>query len=114
MSTLNFFDIIVFGCGLYMVINGIQMKVSGKINTGLVLARNTSPDNIKDKEGFIAFMWSKLVVIGAVCALSGVVNIWLSRVEEAGIAELIINALFFVILIIYGVVVTKAQKKFIH
>ena len=112
MSTLNIFDLIIIICGLYMAINGVLMKTHKKINTGLVLAKNTPEERIRDKDGFIAYMWWKLTLIGVICTISGIVNIACSSVEGLEILSFVFNAVFFIILVIYGVVVTKAQKRF--
>lgn len=118
MSSINIFDVIVAVAGLYMAFCGIQMKSKGKINTGVVLSKNITADQIKDKEGFIAYMWWKLVVVGLMVAVSGIFN--MSAVALFGetptvvIIELVINAIFFILLIIYGVIVVKAQKKYMN
>lgn len=114
MSTINIFDLVIVACGIYMIISGIKMKMDGKINTGLVMAKSMRPDQIRDKEGFIKFMWNKLLICGIICTISGIVNFVLSLSESqvAIMADIIFNALFFVMLIVYGFIVAKAQKKY--
>ena len=118
MSSFNIFDIIVTLCGLYMAYNGVMMKSKGKINTGIVLSKNVTPDQIKDKEGFINYMWAKLVIVGILVAVSGIFN--MSIVAIAGqtqtvvIVELVVNAIFFALLVVYGLIVAKAQKEYIR
>jgi len=118
MSSFNIFDIIVTLCGLYMAYSGVMMKAKGKINTGLVLSRNVTPDQIKDKEGYIKFMWSKLVIIGILVAASGIFNMSIvaiaGQTETVVIIELIVNAIFFVMLVVYGLIIAKAQKEYIR
>lgn len=113
MSSLSIFDIIVIACGLYMAVSGILMKTQGKINTGLVLSKNVKPDQIKDKEGFIKYMWIRLFLCGLFCTLAGFINMILSATEQAMIAELIANTVFMIILIVYWMIVVKAQKEYL-
>ena len=118
MSTFNIFDIIVTLAGLYMAFNGIMMKSKGKINTGIVLSKNVTPDQIKDKEGFIKYMWLKLVVVGLLVAASGIFNMTIATVagmtDTVIIIQLIVNFVFFALLVIYGMIVVKAQKQYIR
>lgn len=114
---MNIFDALITICGLYLAINGIMMKVNGTINPGVVLSKNVKVDNIKDKEGFIKYMWPKLLICGLLCAAAGIFNMtFASMVGEGDIylfIDLGVNALFFVLLIIYGLFAVKAQKLFV-
>lgn len=118
MTSINVFDFLIIFCGLYMAYTGVLMKTKGKINTGVVLSRNVDPDTIKDKEGFIKYMWSKLLALGLLCASSGIFNVTISttieQTEKVVMVQLIMNAFFFVLLIIYTAVVMKAQKRFLR
>ena len=112
----SFFDMLVIVCGLYMAYCAVMMKVKGRINSGVVMSRNISENQLKDKEGFIKYIWPKLLCVGLLCAASGAFNLIYSSMEvepeKYAIVELSVNAVFFVLLIVYGVIVVKAQKKF--
>ena len=114
MSSFSIFDMIVIACGIYMAVNGIIMKTKGTINKGLVLPKNITEERLKDKEGFIKYMWPRLLICGVVVTISGFINIILTSIEGMAIADLLINMIFFVVLIIYAVIVSRAQKKFIY
>lgn len=117
MTTVNVFDFLIIGCGLYMVYNGIVMKTQKQIKAGVVLGKNADPNNIKDKDGFIAYMWWKLVAMGVMCAISGLLNVILTVYGgDSSISYYIqvgMNMLFFLLLLIYSVITMKAQKKYI-
>ena len=114
MTTINIFDALIFIGGIYMAVSGILMKTQKKINKTLVLSRNTTEDSIRDKEGFIDYIWLKLTLIGIMCALSGVINIIISRYEGSAvmIASLVCNGIFLLLVVAYGILVVKAQKRF--
>jgi len=115
-SSFNIFDLLIVLCGFYMAYNGVIMKVNGKINPGVVLSRNVDPNAIKDKEGFIKFMWWKLLVIGLICATAGIFNMAVSRMGDSStlmVIQLVLNLGFFVLLMIYAVVAMKAQSRFL-
>lgn len=112
MNSFNIFDTIIVICGLYMAFCGVRMKAENKINTSLVLSKNVKPEQIRDKDGFIKYMWIRLVICGVACVLAGVVNLLFTRYQPSLIIEAAANAVFVIILISFGVIAVKAQKKF--
>ncbi len=113
----NVFDFLVIICGLYMAYCAVIMKTQGRINSGVVLSRNIDESQLKDKEGFIRFIWPKLLCIGLLCAASGIFNLAYSRYSEQNpdtymMVEVIVNMGFLALLVIYMVIVTRAQKRF--
>ena len=115
---MNFsiFDMLVIACGLYMAYCAVMMKAKGRINSGVVMSRSLDERMLKDKQGFIDYLWWKLLAVGLLCAASGIFNITFTKYAQTSeqylIVQLIINAVFFVLLIVYGLIVVKAQKKF--
>ncbi len=113
---LNLFDILVIGAGLYMAYCSVMMKIKGQINSSVVLSRNVDENSLKDKEGFIGYIWWKLLAVGLLCAASGVFNLVYTSVAEVSdtyiFVQIGVNTFFFILLIVYGVVVVKAQKKY--
>lgn len=112
----SFFDILVIIAGLYMAYSAIMMKTRGVVNSGVVMSRNLDESQLKDKEGFIKYIWPKLFAVGITCAASGAFNIifsyFASSSENYVIIEVIVNGLFFILLIVYAVIISKAQKKY--
>lgn len=65
----DFVDILCMLCGAYLLYTGVVMKVQGRIISNVVLRKNTNEDSIRDKEGFIQYLYWKLAVIGIVIIL---------------------------------------------
>ena len=112
----NIFDLLVIACGLYMAYCAVMMKTRGRINSGVVMSRGLDESKIKDKEGFIKYIWWKLLAVGLLCAASGIFNISYQDKAESSeqyvLVQIIVNGIFFVLLIVYGVIVSRAQNKF--
>lgn len=112
----SIFDILVVACGLYMAYCAVMMKTQGRINSGVVMSRSLDESQLKDKQGFIDYLWWKLLAVGLLCAASGLFNITYTKYaqtsEQYVFVEIAVNSVFFVLLIIYGLIVVKAQKKF--
>ncbi len=109
----NVMDFICIFCGGYLMYVGIVMKTQGKINANVVLSKGISENAIRDKEGFIKYLYGKLVFIGAVIVLSGIVNLVIDlQGGDDGMVSLITFVIFIVAMVAYGVLVSKALKKY--
>ena len=112
----SIFDLLVTVCGLYMAYCAVMMKARGRINSGVVMSRSLDESQLKDKEGFINYLWWKLLIVGLLCSASGIFNMTYTRYAQSSeqylIVQLVVNAVFFVLLIVYGLIVVKAQKKY--
>ena len=109
----NVMDFICIFCGIYLMYVGIVMKTQGKINANVVLSKGISENAIRDKEGFIRYLYGKLVLIGAVIVLAGVVNL-VSDLQGGGdgMVSVITFAIFIAAMVAYAAVVSKALKKY--
>ncbi|MBQ9333069.1 MAG: hypothetical protein IJS12_01920 [Lachnospiraceae bacterium] len=114
--SFSVFDMLVIACGLYMAYCAVMMKTKGRINSGVVMSRSLDESMLKDKQGFIDYLWWKLLIVGLLCAASGIFNILFTKYAQDSTAylvvQLIINGVFFALLIVYGLIVVKAQKKY--
>ena len=63
----NLFDYLIILSGLYLVYTGINMKQTGEIKTGVIVSKDVDVNRIKDKEGFIKYMYARVLIIGG-CA----------------------------------------------
>lgn len=110
------YDLMDFICiisGGYLMYAGIVMKTQGKIVSNVVLSKGISENAIRDKEGFIRYLYGKLVLIGAVIVLSDIVSLVI-KYQGGGdsTVSLIIFVIFIAAMAAYAVVVSKALKKY--
>ncbi len=109
----NVMDFICIFCGAYLMYVGIVMKTQGKINANVVLSKGISENSIRDKEGFIRYLYGKLVLIGGVIVLTGIVSL-VSDLQggDDGMVSMVTFIIFIAAMVVYGIVVSKALKKF--
>lgn len=109
----NLMDFICIVSGVYLMYAGIVMKTQGKIVSNAVLSRSISENAIRDKEGFIRYLYGKLVLIGAVIVLSDIVSLVMEyQSGDNGMVSLITFVIFIAAMVAYGKVVSNALKKF--
>ncbi len=106
-------DFICIASGIYLMYAGIVMKTQGKIVSNAVLSRRISENAIHDKEGFIQYLYGKLVLIGAVIVLSDIRSL-VTRYQSSASSTVsfITNVIFVAAMLAYGKVVSNSLKKY--
>ena len=108
----DFIDILCMLCGAYLLYTGVVMKVQGRIISNVVLRKNTNEDSIRDKEGFIQYLYWKLAVIGIVIILSSIASLFSGSMGDSNVVSTLTWAVFLAAIIAYAAVVNKAMKKY--
>lgn len=112
LSMYNLIDFVCMITGAYLIHTAVVMKKRGEIVANVVLNKTTSENAIKDKEGFINYLYIRLLLIGIVIILSGIVDIVNLNMNGAPIIGVIAFLVFAAALAAYGVVTHMALKKF--
>ena len=108
----NVLEFIFIITGVYLMNAGRVMKTEGKINANVALSKGVDENAIRDKEGFIQYMSGRLVLIGAVCTLAGIVNLLCDFQGGNAFVSLLSRVVFVAALVVYGIVANKALKKY--
>ena len=103
----NLFDYLIILSGLYLVYTGINMKQTGEIKTGVDVNR------IKDKEGFIKYMYARVLIIGGLAVAVGAVGVLSTWLNWPGYLSLVATGGYLVVIICFAVASAKARKNFI-
>ncbi len=113
MESINIFDVLIIASGLYMIYTAFIMKKSGKITGGVLISKDVDVDKIRDKDGFINYMYIKVLVMGILTCLIGLGGILLTKINAPSYIMLIGIACFIVVLILFTLASRKAKKMFI-
>ena len=110
---MGFLDIIVVGAGAYLLYGYYLLMFRGEIKEGLVVSKATNAKKCKDKEGFKAYMGPRLLALGIAAIISGGLGLYQNYVQPVPPALYwAFYALFFAVLIWFGVSSRKAEKMF--
>ena len=113
MSNINIFDLLIAGSGLYLIYTAVIMKTRGEITKGVVISKDVNVERMRDKEGFIRYMYGKMILFGVLTVAVGVwdlINVyvqgppWISTAAVMG---------YLVLLLLFGAFTLKGRKKFI-
>lgn len=109
----TFIDILYILSGAYLIYAAILMKVKKQIIGSVVLSKGIEEKSIRDKDGFIAYLYGKLIFFGAVIILAGIVNLYNDYLAGPGYITLAVSIIFAAAVVGYGIVSHKAIKMFI-
>ncbi len=75
MNSLDlYFNLITLVCGVYCLYTGIKLKRLGHLFPNqLLIPKDSKPEDCLDEEGFVEYITIKLLIVGVVCTLVGVI-----------------------------------------
>ena len=77
-------NLITLFCGIYCLYTGIKLKKLGRLfPSQLLLPKDAKAEDCLDPEGFIEYIFPRLMVVGVICTLAGVASLAVSRLELA-------------------------------
>lgn len=110
------YDLIAILCvisGAYMAYAAIVMKYKGQFIKNVVLSNGADENSINDKEGFVRYLYIKLLLCGSADVLVGSICLINDYLAGPGIISLITVCVFFLSIIAYGISINKALKKYV-
>ena len=111
MSFGMILDLLIMACGIYIIYWAVQMKSTNKIPAMLV-GKGFPIDRAKDPEGFIKFTFPFTFLTGVLLLLAGVLGA-LGIFGLYPMADVLLRIVTVAIIIGYGTVLMKAQKKYL-
>lgn len=105
-------DMIIIGCGIYVLYGYYQLKTKGIIKEGLLLPKGLSPKRCKDKDGYIADMAPKLLIYGIIMLVCGVVGYLQSLFQKYDALYLVMLVAFLGVTIWFSKQTKKAIAKY--
>lgn len=104
-------DLLIMACGVYMIYWAVQMRSTNKIPAMLV-GRGFPVNRAKDPEGFIRFTFPFTFAAGVLLVAVGLVGA-LGIFITHPLAETLMRLVLVAVIIAYGVILMKAQKKYL-
>ena len=109
-SMFSFIDIVVVGCGLYVIYLYIEMRNTGKIRESMLLPKGLDVKKCKDADGYIRQAGPKQLVLGIIALLCGVAGL---LQDFTGILNYYVYLATLVVFFAYAVWYTVFMKKLI-
>jgi hypothetical protein len=100
-------DILFLGSGIYLIYTAIMAKKKGAIAENVMLDKNTTEKNIRDKAGYIDYISKRIMIAGILIVLSAAVNL----LNDQYISSLALNWVGIILILVAIVIYTVAYKK---
>ena len=68
-------DILFFGSGVYLIYTTVMAKKNGNIVSNVMLAKSVSENRIKDKLGFIDYMYKRILLAGVMIVIASIIHL---------------------------------------
>lgn len=106
-------DGIIFACGIYMLYSAYLMKTKGELKVGWLVSKNINLERSKDVPGYISYMYPRVLVFGFCTLFYGALGLFSLYYTLLETVQMAIFILFFVIVIWFAYISTKASKKYL-
>lgn len=108
------YDWIVILCvisGAYMMYAAIVMKYKGKFIKSVVLSGGIDENSLRDKEGFVKYLYIRLLCCGLADVVIGIACLINDFMNGDRLLSSIANIVFFISIVAYGIFINKALRK---
>lgn len=68
-------DFLFLASGIYLIYSAVMAKHKGNIAANVMLSKNISENDIRDKVGFIDYMYKKILLAGVMIILASVIHL---------------------------------------
>ncbi len=111
---MNILDwMITFG-GIYLIYAALAMKLKGKIVKSIVANPEVDIEKIRDKEGFIQYMWVRVLILGIMSSAVGAVGIIYAQ-KGASLTTYMISFFgYLIVLVWYCVIYVRGRKRYME
>lgn len=70
----GFIDIMFLASGVYLIYTAVMAKKKGSISGNVMLAKNKNENDIKDRAGFISYMYKRVLTAGIMIVIAGIIH----------------------------------------
>lgn len=108
------FDLISIGCGAYILYTYIKLTAYGRLfPNSLLIPNGKTPKDCAHPEDYIRYVKPRMLVVGIIVLLLGIVSILNGSMQFFGfMAAMICNGITLLAVIWYGVCAVKAFKLY--
>lgn len=105
-------SIIILGSGIYCLYAAYMLKAKGVINKTILLGKDVDVKKCKDKDGYIKYVFPKVLLLGIVALIYAAVDLINGYVVKIAIPWMIMMVVFLGVLIWFGAVTSKASRRY--
>lgn len=106
---LIIFDAVIFIYGVYTIYSSVKMKQTGELSNFFT---GGSTDLIRDKRGYIDYIYGRTIVLGAVATVFGAVGFINDYITPLQYLMKAMVVLFLTVVIWFSININRAKRRF--
>lgn len=106
-------DILFLASGVYLIWTAISAKRQGNIVANVMLSKDMNEGNVKDKVGFIEYMYKRILLAGVLIVTGSAVHLLNDYYIFSNALTWVGIALVFIALVIYISAYMSGRKRYI-
>ncbi len=106
-------DFLFFASGCYLIYTAISAKKNKTIAANVMLSKNTNEKDIRDKVGYIDYMYKKILFAGVLICIASVIHLANDYYIHSQTLTWVGIALIFAALVIYVISFSRGQKQYL-
>ena len=110
---MSIFEFIILGYGVYIIFAYSKMRATGKVPPQLISSK-INLDRAKDLSGYINAVAPKGIAFGVLAVVCSTLTLLGDYGYVNDYVRLAAEILFFVSIIVFAVLLTKDQKKYLY
>lgn len=114
MEMGNVIDILFMGSGIYLIFSAFMARKNGTITANVMLGKNMDEKCIKDKAGYITYMYKRILIAGILVVIAGLINFINDCFFFSNIATAVASVVIIVAIVIYVTAYKKGQKAYME
>lgn len=112
MNNFSLFDIVLIPFGIY-IIYSVQKMRRTRVLASVFSGRNVEYEPESDIDGFIDYVSGKSVVMALIIIAGSLWNLLNTLIFQNVSLSIVVSAVSLIVIIIYVVMLGRAQKKFL-
>ena len=106
-------DILFFGSGVYLIYMAVIAKRNGNIVSNVMLAKDVSESSIKDKLGFIDYMYKRMLLAGVMIVIASIIHLVNDYYIRSGALTWVGIIVILAAIAVYTAAYLRGQKRYI-
>lgn len=107
-------DILFFASGAYLIYTAVVAKKKGSVTGNVMLGKDMAENDIKDKAGFIAYMYRRILLAGVMIIVGSMIHLVNDYYLFSPVLTWIGIAVILAAIVVYTASYLRGQKRYLR
>lgn len=107
-------DILFFASGVYLIYTAVLAKKKGNVTGNVMLGKDMTENDIKDKAGFIAYMYRRILLAGVMIIVGSMIHLVNDYYLFSPVLTWTGIAVILAAIVVYTASYLRGQKRYLR